>query len=97
MGGQRWPGELVWALDCGRKLVPLALVAVTMSGCGGISEVAKDRAAQGAPCEAAELEPNNSKYAAECTSQKSREASEKEAKREDEAIREGERLKQGGK
>ncbi|MGO9763288.1 MAG: hypothetical protein ACLP1Q_18700 [Solirubrobacteraceae bacterium] len=80
-----------------RKLVPLAFVAVVIAGCGGTSEVAKDRAAQGAPCEAAELEPSSSKFAAECTSQKNREASEKEAKHEDEAIREGERLKEEGK
>jgi hypothetical protein len=80
-----------------RKLAPFALVAVTIAGCGGTSEAAKDRAAQGAPCEAAELEPNNSKYASECTAQKNREACEKEAKHEDEAIREGERLKEEGK
>jgi hypothetical protein len=79
-----------------RKLAPLALAAALV-GCGGTSEVAKDRAAQGAPCEASELEPSNSKYAAECTAQKNREASEKEAKQEDEAIREGERLKDEGK
>ncbi len=80
-----------------RNLVLLAFVAVAIAGCGGTSEVAKDRAAQGAPCEAAELEPNNSKFASECTAQKNHEASEKEAKQEDEAIREGERLKEEGK
>jgi hypothetical protein len=80
-----------------RKLAPFALVVVMLAGCGGTSEVAKDRAAQGAPCEAAELDPSNSTYATECTAQKNREASEKEAKQEDEAIREGERLKEEGK
>jgi hypothetical protein len=78
------------------KLASLALVAVTIAGCG-TAEVAKDRASQGAPCEAAELEPNNTKYAAECTAQKNREAREKEAKQEDETIREGERLKEEGR
>jgi hypothetical protein len=80
-----------------RNLVPLAFLAIAIAGCGGTSEVAKDRAAQGAPCEAAELEPSNSKFARECTAQKNGEAREKEAKQEDEAVREGERLKEEGK
>lgn len=77
----------------------LLLACLALTGCGGT--IAKDRAGQGAPCEAAELhegtQAEQAQFASECTAQKDREAATKEAKRTDEAIREGERLKREGK
>jgi len=81
----------------------VVIAAVTFAGCAGSKpgELARDRAAQGAPCEAAELHEGTAaeqeKIAAECTAQKNHDAAEKEAKAADEAIREGERLKSEGK
>jgi uncharacterized protein YcfL len=80
-----------------------ALVALGIAGCGSSKpgQLAEERAAQGAPCEAAELhegsEAQQTKVAQECTTQKNRDAATKEAKQEDEDIREGERLKAEGK
>jgi hypothetical protein len=62
--------------------------------------VAREAAAQGHPCEAEGLhegsEAQQNKVAEECTAQKNHEAKAKEATAEDEAIREGERLKEEG-
>jgi hypothetical protein len=85
-----------------RWLVAL-LAALMLAGCAGSKpgELAKERAAQGAPCEAEGLhegtEAQQNKIAEECTAQKDKEAKEKEVHAEVEAIREGERLKEEGK
>jgi hypothetical protein len=72
----------------------LAVVAaVLLAGCGSgetISNVAKSAAHHGRPCEAAEVEPTNAKFAAECTAQQDQQAAAARAKEE---IKEGERLK----
>jgi hypothetical protein len=82
----------------------LALLAtLVVTGCAGQKpgEVAKEAAAQGRPCEAEGLhegsEAQQNKIAEECTAQKNREAKEKEVHAEDEAVREGERLKEEGR
>jgi hypothetical protein len=86
-----------------RLIAVLAAFAFVLAGCGGSKpgQLAKERAAQGAPCEAAELKEGTAaeqeKLAAECTAQKNHEAATKEAKQEDEAVREGQRLKEEGK
>jgi hypothetical protein len=90
-----------------------ALVAAGLAGCAGdadpntpagqkqIAAEASKQAAidakEGRSCEAAQAEENDATYADECTAQKNREAATNETGKEDEAIREAERLKAEGK
>jgi outer membrane murein-binding lipoprotein Lpp len=75
-------------------LLVFVLATLALAGCGSSSEVASDRAKQGAPCEAHELEPSNATFASQCEAQKNREAAGKEDKATEEALREAKRLKQ---
>jgi hypothetical protein len=83
-----------------RLAVAAAILTGVASGCANTT-IAMDRAKQGAPCDAAELKEGTTaeqeQFASECRDQKDREAREKEVHQENEATREGLRLKEEGK
>jgi hypothetical protein len=78
----------------GQRLACGLVATAVLAGCGSsgetISDVARSAAQHGKPCEAAEVEPTNASYEAQCAAQQNQQAA---AAREREEAKEGERLK----